>query len=157
MKETTLKFIIPLTIITFIMLNKWWYVDVIDGGDEIMFGFPLIYTCRGFHTSMSIQFFILEFLFDLLCYFTFWLLLFYAINKNFKLKIKHSIISISLYLISGILIGLEMLFVLNPDNIFKLKRNFDIEIMETGYKFFWQNTEKPDYYKYHSEHPKENK
>jgi hypothetical protein len=27
-----------------------------------------------------------------------------------------------------------------------------MEIMETGYKFYWQQTERPDYYKYH---PKE--
>lgn len=37
----------------------------------------------------------------------------------------------------------------NPNNLFYTKRPFDIEIMETGYKFIWQQTERPDYYKFH--------
>lgn len=30
-------------------------------------------------------------------------------------------------------------------------RDFEIEVMETGYRFFWEDHERPDYYKYHPE------
>lgn len=33
MKALTLKLVLPLTIISFFVINKWWYVDVIDGTD----------------------------------------------------------------------------------------------------------------------------
>ncbi len=32
-----------LTIIYFFLITKWWYVLVIDGTDEIMYGFPFHY------------------------------------------------------------------------------------------------------------------
>ncbi|EMJ67309.1 hypothetical protein LEP1GSC034_4831 [Leptospira interrogans str. 2003000735] len=36
----------------------------------------------------------------------------------------------------------------NEDNLFYIKRPFDMKVLETGYEFIWQNTERPDYYKY---------
>jgi hypothetical protein len=35
------------------------------------------------------------------------------------------------------------------ENLFYFKRGFTIEIMETGYKFIWQNQERPGCLKYH--------
>ena len=65
------KFILLLTIISFLVFDKWWYALVTDGTDEIFYGFPLPYTCPGFHTSMSKQFFLMEFVIDFVTYFIF--------------------------------------------------------------------------------------
>ena len=43
----------------------------------------------------------------------------------------------------------------NPDNLFKVKRDFDIEVMYSGYKFAWQNIERPEYSKYRPEEKNE--
>jgi hypothetical protein len=34
------------------------------------------------------------------------------------------------------------------ENIFKLKKDFDVEVKETGYNFIWQNTQRPNIEKY---------
>jgi len=149
MKRLIVKLVLPLTIFSFIIINKWWYVLVIDGADEIMYGFPLIYTCRGFGTSMSHQFFILEFLLDLLTYFLFWFIFVYLVDR-FLFTIKmHKILSISLMTTSGILIGFVVYFASSQEIFFLLKRDFEIEKMETGYNFIWQEQVWPDYHDYH--------
>ena len=38
-----LVLVFPLTIIVFILFSKWWIVNVVDGTDGIMYGFPFIY------------------------------------------------------------------------------------------------------------------
>jgi len=52
-------------------------------------------------------------------------------------------------------VDIELLFIAysaiavsNSDNIFYIKRPFDMEIKETGYKFVWQDVERPDFYKF---------
>jgi hypothetical protein len=142
MKRLITAFVIPITIISFLGATKWWYVDVIDGTDGIMRGFPLIYTSWGFHTPLSNQYFFLEFLFDVLCYFVFWTLIFYLIKKILKtIKPKKSI-TIFLYTIAGLILILEMLFVVDPTNVFKVKKGFDIKVNETGWSFFWQHVQR---------------
>jgi hypothetical protein len=61
LKELIYKRIIPLTIISFLLVTKWWYVLPIDSPHSIMIGFPLAYSCKGWHTSMSEQYFIINF------------------------------------------------------------------------------------------------
>ena len=144
MKKLLIAFVIPITIISFLGGTKWWYVNVIDGTDGIMHGFPLIYQSWGFHTSLSNQYFFLEFLIDILCYFVFWTLVFYLLKKIFKTIKTKKLISIFLYTTAGIILMLQMLFVVDPTNIFKIRRSFDIEVRETGWRFFWQHNQRPE-------------
>jgi hypothetical protein len=51
-------------------------------------------------------------------------------------------ISIVLVLFSGFIIGIS-------DPIFKFKKNYDWQIMTSGYKFIWQSTPRPDINKFH--------
>jgi hypothetical protein len=151
LKKLTVKLILPLTIISFIIFTKWWYVLVVDGTDEIMYGFPLIYTCKGFHTSLSSQVFILELLIDLLIYFLFWFLFVYLVNR-FLFTIKfHRVLFISLLTVTFIILGFSIFIASWSENKFYLKRDFQIEKMETGYNFIWQEQVRPDYHKYHPE------
>src|SRR4030095_4232919 len=149
MKKLLFYLVMPLTIIAFATMTKWWYVVVVDGTDEILIGFPFPFVCPGFHTSMSIQIFVLELIIDLLTYFCIIFILIYIINK-FIWKIKITRVStIVLYTMCGTVFSAAGLIAAGPNNLFFLSRPFDIEIMETGYKFTWQNLAHPDYYKYH--------
>src|ERR1044071_5539679 len=84
MKSLTLKLILPLTLISFASFTKWWYVLVVDGPDEVLTGFPLPYVCAGWHTSASLQIFLLEFFIHLLCYFIFWFVLVFIFHRFIK-------------------------------------------------------------------------
>jgi hypothetical protein len=151
MKQLLWKLILPLTIISFIFFSKWWYVHVIDGSDEILTGFPLPYMCRGWHTSLSLQIFVLSLIIDLLTYFAFWCMLTFIIHQ-FIVKIKlNKILTIFLLIISGFLSVVMILIGSNSDNIYTLRMDFESEIHETGYKFIWEKEPQHDYYKYHPE------
>lgn len=151
MKQLTLKLVIPLTVISFAVFTKWWYVQVFDGPDEILTGFPFPFVCRGWHTSLSLQFFIAELLTDFIIYFLFWFLVILCL-QHFSTKIKlPKLFSKVLIAFAGLAIAGAGLIAANPDNAFNLRRNFDLEVMETGYKFIWQEIQRPEFYKYHPE------
>jgi hypothetical protein len=149
MKSLIVKLAIPLTVISFATVTKWWYALPVDAPDTMFTGFPLAFTCRGWHTSLSLQFFVIEFFVDLLTYFLIWQFLIFCIDR-FIIKLKpHKIMTICLWALSGLLIVLAVLMASNKDNLFYTKRPFDIEVMKTGCKFIWQNIEQPDFYQYH--------
>jgi membrane-associated phospholipid phosphatase len=75
MKQLTLRFIIPLTIISFVLVTKWWYVLPIDARQTFYWGFPFAFVGEGWQTSGALQFFLLEGLADISIYFAFWFLL----------------------------------------------------------------------------------
>jgi hypothetical protein len=151
MKYLIFKIVLPLTIISFAVVNKWWYALPIDGPDNLYYGFPLPFVGAGWHTSMSLQLFIIEFIADFLVYFLFWMLLIYSINR-FTFKIKPlKIIRILLLTPAIIITLLSILIAADSNNLFFLKRPYEMEIMDSGYKFIWQEMEYPDYYKYHPE------
>lgn len=155
MKQLTWKLILPLTIISFGTVTKWWYTLPIDAPDTLFSGFPFPFVGEGWSTSMSLQIFILEFIADFLVYFLFWFTLMYCINKYLTRIKTYKIIIISLWSISGLIILGASFIASFRGNNFYLKRSFDMEIMETGYKFYWQQTERPDYYKYRPKEEKE--
>lgn len=144
LKELIYKRIIPLTIISFLLVTKWWYVLPIDAPHSIMIGFPLAYSCEGWHTSMSEQYFIMEFLIDLLFYFIIWFVLIYLIDRFIIKRKLNKIGTILLFGVSGIFLILSIFIVSNPDNIFYLKRDFETETIETQPKFIWEHIIRPE-------------
>ncbi len=155
MKQLTIKLIIPLTIISFAIITKWWYALPVDAPDTMFSGFPFPFVCQGWHTSLSLQIFMTELIIDLLTYFTFWFILVFCSNRFLTKINSHKIVTIVLWTLTGIVISFSGLSLINPDNLFFLKRPFAIEIMDTGYTFIWQDTIHPDYYKYHPKDKKE--
>tara|TARA_B100000963_G_C22285343_1_gene519006 strand:- start:119 stop:583 length:465 start_codon:yes stop_codon:yes gene_type:complete len=154
MKTLTWKLVAPLTIISFVICTKWWYVSV-DGFDEILTGFPLPYICPCWHTSMCSQIFVSGLIIDLLTYFSFWLILIFLINQFVATIRLKKIMTIILLSLSGLLsLGLILIGSLS-DNIYSWKMEFEIEKMETGYKFIWEEQKRPEFYKYHPEMKKE--
>jgi hypothetical protein len=149
MKPLILKLIIPLTILSFTTITKWWYVDIADAADDILIGFPLVYTCPCWHTSLCSQIFVMEFFIDILCYFLVWFAIVFCINRYLtKIKLFKSI-TITLYSLTLLITIASTLLVFNTDYVFQVKRDFNMKVLETGYQFTWQNTAQPDYPKYH--------
>ncbi len=138
----------PLTIISFTIVTKWWYVIPVDAPGTIMAGFPLIWVSDGWHTSMSLQIFLMEFTINFLIYFVFWYLLIASLNKYWrKIKAK-KIITIPLFVISMLIIVLTIFIGSMPNHVYKTKRDFDIQVLDTGYKFFWQQRKRPNFSDY---------
>jgi hypothetical protein len=137
-RKLILTFVLPLTIILFGTITKWRYVYIEDGPDDFIYGFPLTFICSGWHTSMSLQIFILELLFDFSVYFITCLTVITLIDRLVKP------ININRYFKFG-LCGLATLTLIiyglvfsNPENIFEMKRNFKYKEIRHGYKFIWQ-------------------
>jgi len=148
MRKLIWKLVLPLTIISFLVFRKWWYVFPVDAPDSMMAGFPLPYVCDGWFTSMSNQFFVTELIIDLLIYFLFWFLLTLSINRFFVKIYVPKVLTIILMTSSILFFSGAVFIVSMSENIFKVKREFDVEVKETGYNFIWQNTQTPNVDKY---------
>lgn len=122
-----------------VFVTKWWYTLPLDGPDKMYWGFPLAFLGEGFHTSMSFQFFIMEFCIDFIIYFLFWIILILAYRKYFSKQIPINILKI-IWPFSIVLTLVFSIFISMSNPIFKYKRDYDWKIMATGYMFIWENT-----------------
>ena len=148
LKQFAWHIILPLTIISFATFTKWWYVLPDDAPDTMMAGFPLAFVSDGWHTSMSLQIFLFEFIVDFLIYFLFWFLLIFIIDR-YLTQIKVSkILRMLLWTLSALIFTVAIIIASMPDQIIKVKRDWDMQIMTTGYKLTWKNQERPDFNKY---------
>ena len=141
MKSLTWKLILPLAVILFFSFSRWVCAKVVDAPNSILQGFPLPYTCPGWGSSMSIQFFVAEFVIDLLVYFFFFFIAIYLVNRFICRVRVHKVAVITLYIIAGFALSLQVLMY-SIDTTFYLHRSFDIKIIQSTYGFFWQN--RPD-------------
>lgn len=148
-KKEILNLAFPLTIIIFVLFTKWWISDIVDASDGVLYGFPLIYKAPVFHTSMAERYFILEFLFDFLFYFTVILTILFLLNKYVsQIKLKRKLLII-IYVTASVLFGIEILMATVFETSFSIKRDFDIEVKQTGFKFYFSNEERNEYSKLH--------
>ena len=127
------------------------YALPVDAPDIIMVGFPLTYAGDGWHTSMSLQIFFLELFVDLLVYFLFWFAVIWLTNR-FIVKIRiNKIVTIILLTITGLISFALLRIGADSTNLYYLKRPYDIEVLDSGYKFFWDGNPRPinfDYEEY---------
>lgn len=130
---------IPLTIILFATVTKWWYVIPEDAPDTPLFGFPFPFVCNGWHTSLSLQIFVLEFIVDILFYYFIVKLVLFFVDR-FWLKNKFSSgFLIAVWVMAGFIITISGFWVVNPDNLFFIKRPFDFDVKETRIDFILIN------------------
>lgn len=135
MKRLILTLVVPITLISFMFVSKWWLVNVPDGpGEVIMYGFPFIYLAPGFHTSFSNQIFILPLLGNLACYFVASYVIVYIINIIKAIKIPKLIIT-GIWIITVLPLIFTLSIVLMPDNVYKLKCDFEVQPVKSGYAF----------------------
>ena len=145
MKKLIFKLVLPLTLISVGLFTKWWYVSPDNAPDIILWGFPLPFAGDGFQTSMSLQIFVMELIIDLLVFFCFWFLVVFSINRFIiKIRVK-KIITILVLSLAGFFLTNAIFDAWWPDNMIKIKRDWNMETMETGYKFIWQKQPRPDY------------
>ena len=135
MKQLIFRLTLPLTLISFGIITKWSYGIVVDGTDEFFYGFPLIHKCDGFHTSLSTQYFLTEMTVNLLTYFAFWLIVTWSLSRFWKIKIP-KLISKIFWIGFGVLF-LGFVYLSNDlDDRYKIKRDFDIKIFDSGITIF---------------------
>lgn len=135
MKKLIFQLTLPLTIISFGIITKWSYGIVIDGRDVFFYGFPMIYKCEAFHTSMSTQYFLIETIVNLLTYFSFWLVVTFVLNLVWKINIPKIISKI--FWIGFGLCFLGFVYLSNDlDDRYFIKREFEIKIYKSGFTLF---------------------
>ena len=138
MKKLTLYLALPLAIISLFAFTKWTCAQVVDAPDSVLQGFPLYYTCPGWGSSMSSQFFVGEFVIDLLVYFSFFFIVTYLVDR-FVFRIKlHKAVPMTLYIVVGLILALQVL-IYSIDTTFYLHRWFDIKVIQSTFGFFGQN------------------
>jgi hypothetical protein len=148
LNKLTWRLIVPLTIILFGTITKWWYVLPVDAPDTMMVGFPLAFAADGWHTSMSLQIFVLEFLFDFIIYFLFcYLLVFFVHRYMTKIKVSNWLTGL-LWSFSTIIFVIAIVIASFPEQMFKLKRDWDKQVMVTGFEFIWKGHDRPDFANY---------
>lgn len=135
MKELIFRLTLPLTLVSFGIITTWSYGKVIDGTGEFLYGFPMIYKCRGFHSSLSTQFFLTEMIINFLTYFVFWLIITLALQRIWIINIP-KLISKIFWIGFGVLF-LGFVYLSNDlDDRYKIKRDFDVKFLESGITFF---------------------
>ena len=146
-QQLTLRLILPLSIVSFGTVTKWWYVLPTDAPDSMMMGFPLAFVSDGWHTSMSLQIFILELVFDFLFYFLIWFLLVILIDRYLvQIKIAKILTGI-LWILSTIIFVFAVWIASFPEQIFEMKRDWNMQVLATGYKLTWKHQDRPDFNK----------
>ncbi|MEP1490395.1 MAG: hypothetical protein ABJK28_18390 [Algibacter sp.] len=135
MKKLIFRLTFPLTLISFGIITKWSYGIVINGTDEFLYGFPLIYKCDGFHTSLSTQYFLTEMIVNLLTYFAFWLILTLILNRIWTINIPKRISKI--FWVGYSVLFLGFIYLSNDlDDQYLTKRDFEIKIFDSGISIF---------------------
>lgn len=135
MKELIFRLTLSLTLISLGIITKWSYGIIVDGTDEFLYGFPLIYKCDGFHTSLSTQYFLTEMAVNLLTYFAFWLIITWVLNRFWNIDIP-KLISKIFWIGFGVLF-FGFLYLSNDlDDQYELKRDFDVKIFDSGISIF---------------------
>ena len=137
MKQLTWKLVLPLTIITFGTVTKGWDV-IVDDYSETLKGFPFPFVSPGWHTSLSLQIFILELLTDIFVYFALWFSVTLIVFKSVKSFHVSKTATVILLTTSGLVMTGLIIFAINPDNIYSATRPFDIHVKETRFQFIWQ-------------------
>src|SRR5260370_3532353 len=137
MKQLTLKLVLPLTVISFFVFTKWTCAQVNDAPNSLMQGFPLPYTCPGWGSSMTSQFFVSEFVIDFLIYFLSFFIIFYLIDRFIAHIKPHKAVTITIYIIAGLILCLQIL-IYTTETTFYLHSWFNIKVIQSGYAFFVQ-------------------
>lgn len=151
MKKLIFSVVFPLTFISYFLFDKWWYVLIIDAVDVNMHGFPLINCSPTLTTSMEFEYYVFETIINVSSFFTFWLLIVFSINRF----IKPIFISNLIGKICSVLLGLYLIgftyFSIEFNTRFYFKRDWDIEIMDSGFEWIWQSPPTLDLNKYRPE------
>ena len=156
MKSLALKLALPLTILSMGVCTKWWYVLPTDARETYYWGFPFVFVGEGWHTSLSLQFFMVEWVADIVILFLFWVGWVYIMRRfSYFNPVNRYAVRILWSLTLLVMVGAGIIITFSSP-IFHLKRDYDFRVIQSGYMFFWQNTPMPNAqntFPKESEHP----
>lgn len=135
MKKLIFQFTLPMTLISFGIITKWWFGFIVDGKDVFLYGFPLIYKSQGLHTSLSSQYFIVEMMINILVYFIYWFAMTLILNRFWEIKIPKSIVK-TFWIGFGVFLFGFLYFSNEFNDLYFIKRDFDIKIIDSGFAIF---------------------
>jgi len=145
MNKLIFRLTLPLTLISFGIITKWSYGIAIDAKDVFFYGFPMIYKCEGFHTSLSTQYFLTEMAVNLLTYFAFWLIITLVLNRIWKINIAKRISKIFWIGFGVLFFGVAYLSN-DLDDRYLIKRDFDVKIFDSGFTIFENHSREREKY-----------
>lgn len=137
------RIVLPVSIILFFSVTKWWFVLPVDAPDTMMWGFPLPCYSEGWYTSGSLQFFIGEGILDLFIYYLISLILILIVSKLFPYWHPKKWLTVLLQVIAGVYLAMAAYVMCLHENLFYINRTFDTEVIQSGYKFIWQFIPRP--------------
>ncbi|MDC8005733.1 hypothetical protein POV27_16890 [Aureisphaera galaxeae] len=131
MRKLLLHVILPLTLLSFWTITKWWFGLAVDAKHVIFYGFPFIYKCEGFHTSLSTQYFIAPLLLNMAVYFLFWVVIVGIINRFYKARIPLLLVR-GFWMLSMVYVSFSLVISIQLYDDYRWQRDFDVQIYETG-------------------------
>ena len=139
MKNNRIIGSLSISIILFTLVTKWWYVVPVDGRETSMLGFPLPYSAEAWHTSMARQYFAVEFLVDFSLYFLLSWALMQIITRRTIGGTWMRGLRWSVFIIAVLLLLMNLLWILQPNNLFYWTRDFEYELIDSGIQWWWGN------------------
>ena len=140
MRSRPFKLLLPATVLSMTLFTKWWHAVPLDGPDKFYWGFPLAFVGQGFHTSGSLQLFLLEFLVDVFVHILVWLLLLSLLKRISIRDSIHKWINRFVLTSSILLATLCGIVVSSSSPVFHWKRPYTWEVKAVGYIFIWEET-----------------
>jgi hypothetical protein len=153
MKPLILRLILPLSLIFFILITKWWFVET-ELPINYLYGFPLPYTAACVGGNGCVQYFIIPLAIDIAVYFLALLLVTWLVHRFNPLRIPRAI--------GYILWAINVLYYIpsvayknmNASTEFYTQREFRVfRTLETGFIFVWEDDPVIDYSKYRPAKP----
>ncbi|MFO0363023.1 MAG: hypothetical protein ACK500_14445 [Flavobacteriales bacterium] len=131
MKTLLIKAVLPLSIIAFCIITKSWHTTPVDARDTYDWGFPFVFVGEGWHTSMSLQLFILEMIADFAVYTLLCGGLVLILHRFMPAVFTSKWLPRSLWILAGLCLIAAVIIVSSSQPVFHLKRPYDWEIIET--------------------------
>lgn len=137
------RLILPLAIISMALFTKWWYAVPIDARDTMYSGFPFPFAGEAWHTSGALQIFVAPLIADFIIYYLAWFMAVWCIHRLWIKWHPHKLTVSVVWTMAAIVLLGTFILAVNKDNLFYLKRPYDMKILDTGFRFIWQNTPHP--------------
>lgn len=130
MKKVFWNIVLPLTFISYAGISQWWEYSVVEGQNQILWGFP--FPMAKPNDALGLDVFLLGGMANFLIYLCFWFLVCSLIIR-WKGQFKVSpLFNYGLKIIAGIHLGSLVIFSLNPGNKMEWQRSFEIKVIDKG-------------------------
>lgn len=149
MRKLVNRLVLPLTILSYLLFDKWWYVNVTDGPDMVAHGFPLISNAPSMASSMEMVYFVPETVINMACYFIFWLVIVFIVTRWIvAIRLPSLVAKIcNAGLLLWLLVFAWISIIEHTD--FSWDHENEMTVIDSGLKWSWQNSPLPDDSKFH--------